>query len=127
MINTDGVNQCGPDHPELCMYTTPEAMAIMFDWFEADRRRRQHRPVVLRSRRSRGVNQIVEGLKSPYSDEYTIGFSKRLGTKGLFRARLRPPRVPRLLCPQRDLSTGQVHWEGEVAPGVNVERNFDLG
>jgi len=35
LINTDGTNQCGPDHPELCMYTTPEAMEIVFDWFDS--------------------------------------------------------------------------------------------
>jgi len=85
LINTDGTNQCGPDHPELCMYTTPEAMEIVFDWFDSvgglgNTDLWYAQPAI------RGVNEVVSGLDSPYADEFTIGFSKRLGNKGIFRA-----------------------------------------
>jgi len=126
LINTDGVNVCGPDHPELCTYSTPESMAIIFDWFDAvgglaNTDLWYANPAI------RGVNLVVEGLKSPYSDEFSIGFTKRLGTKGLFRADYVHREYGDFYSTQRDLSTGTVQASVEVAPGVIIEQEFDLG
>jgi hypothetical protein len=125
-MNEDGTAQCGADHPELCMYTTPEAMEIMFEWFESvggieNTDLWYAQPAI------RGVSQIVENLQSPYADEFTIGVSKRLGTRGLFRIDYVRREYHDFYALQRDLSTGQVHWEGELAPGVPAEADFDLG
>jgi hypothetical protein len=126
MINTDGTNQCGPDHPELCMYNTPEAMEIVFDWFDSvgglsNTDLWYAQPAI------RGVNEIVSGLDSPYADEFTIGFSKRLGNKGIFRADYVHREYHDFYASQLDLTTGQVEWEGEVVPGVVIDAEFDLG
>jgi len=125
-MNEDGSAQCGADHPELCMYTSPEAMEIMFSWFEenggiGNTDLWYAQPAI------RGVNQIVENLQSPYADEFTIGVSKRLGTRGMFRIDYVRREFHDFYSTQRDLSTGQVHWEAEIAPGVPVEADFDLG
>jgi hypothetical protein len=126
LINTDGVNQCGPDHPELCMYNSPEALAIVFDWFDSvggvgNTDLWYSQPSI------RGVNQVVENLDSPYADELSLGFSKRLGNKGMIRVDLVRREYHDFYAVQRDLSTGQVSWEEDIAPGVPVEANFDLG
>jgi len=126
MINTDGVNVCGPDHPELCTATSPQAMEIVFDWFDSvgglsNTDLWYTQPTV------RGVNLIVEGLDSPYADEFTVGFSKRLGTKGLFRADFVHREYHDFYATHRDLTTGTVEWSGEVAPGVVIDQEFDLG
>jgi len=126
LINTDGVNQCGPDHPELCMYTTPQAMEIVFDWFNSvgglgNTDLWYAQPAI------RGVNQVVENLDSPYADEYTIGFSKRLGNKGMIRVDFVNREYHSFYATQRDLSTGQVYWQDEIAPGTTIDADFDLG
>ena len=126
IINTDGVNVCGPDHPELCTHTSPEAMAVVFDWFDSvgglsNTDLWYTQPTV------RGVNLIVQGLDSPYADELTIGFAKRLGTKGLVRADLVHREYHDFYATQRDLTTGTVEWSDEIAPGVVLEQEFDLG
>ncbi|HSO24117.1 MAG TPA: TonB-dependent receptor [Chondromyces sp.] len=125
-INTDGVNICGPDHPELCQYTTPEAMEVVFGWFDSvggvgNTDLWYSQPAI------RGVNQIVENLKSPYADEYSIGVSKRLGNKGVLRADYVRREYHDFYATQRDLTTGQVFWEDEIAAGVFVDADFDLG
>ncbi len=126
MINTDGVNVCGPDHPELCMYTSPEAMEIVFDWFDSVGGL-SNTDLWYTQPSIRGVNQIVEGLKSPYADEYSIGVSKRLGNKGVIRADYVRREFHDFYALQRDLTTGTVDFAGEVAPGVFLEQSFDLG
>jgi hypothetical protein len=126
-INMDAEgNQCGPDHPELCMYTSPEAMQIMFDWFESvggisNTDLWYYQPAI------RGVNEVVEDLKSPYADEFTIGFTKRLGTKGLLRADYVRREFHDFYATKRDLSTGIVEWTDEIAAGVIIGADFDLG
>ena len=125
-MNEDGSAQCGEDHPELCMYTSPEAMEIMFDWFEAqggigNTDLWYSQPAI------RGVNQVVEGLSSPYADELSIGFSKRLGTRGMVRADYVHRDFGAFYATKRDLSTGTVYWEDQIAPGVTVDAEFDLG
>jgi hypothetical protein len=125
-MSEDGNSQCGAAHPELCMYTTPEVMQLMFDWFEAqggigNTDLWYSQPAI------RGVNQVVENLQSPYADEFTIGVSKRLGTKGLLRVDLVRREYHDFYATQRDLSTGTVHWAEEIAPGVPVTADFDLG
>jgi len=108
------------------MYTTPEAMAIVFDWFNSvgglgNTDLWYSQPAI------RGVNEVVENLASPYADEFTIGFSKRLGSKGMIRADLVRREYHDFYATQRDLSTGQVYWQDEIAAGVVIDAEFDLG
>jgi len=126
MINTDGVNVCGPDHPELCQYTSFEANEIVFNWFDSAGGL-SNTDLWYAGPNIRGVNTVVENLVSPYADEFTVGFSKRLGTRGLIRADYVHREYHDFYATQRNLETGTVLWEDEVAPGVIVEAEFDLG
>ena len=126
MINTDGVNVCGPDHPELCQYTSFEANEIVFNWFDSAGGL-SNTDLWYAGPNIRGVNTVVENLASPYADEFTVGFSKRLGTRGLVRADYVHREYHDFYATQRNLETGTVLWEDEVAPGVIVEAEFDLG
>jgi len=125
LINTDGVNTCADD-PALCQYTSPEAMAIIFDWFDAEGGL-ANTDLWYANPAIRGVNLIVEGLKSPYSDEFSIGVTKRLGTRGLVRADYVHRESHDFYATQRDLTTGTVEATVEVAPGVEISQEFDLG
>jgi len=125
LINTDGVNVCGPDHPELCMYTSPEAMEIVFEWFDSVGGL-SNTDLWYAAPGISGVNTIVDNLASPYSDEITVGFTKRLGNKGLIRADLVHREFHDFYATQTDLSTGTVNFHEEVAPGVIIDEDFDL-
>jgi outer membrane receptor for ferrienterochelin and colicin len=126
LINTDGTNVCGPDHPELCMYTSPEAMEIVFDWFDSVGGL-SNTDLWYASPSIAGLNDTVENLDSPYTDEFAIGFNKRLGTKGLLRVDFVRRESHDFYAIRRDLSTGTVDFEEEVLPGVIISETFDLG
>ena len=107
-------------------YTTPEALALMFEWFEsagglANTNLWYDSPAI------RGVNEVVKSLKSPYTDEYTLGFTARLGNKGTFRADVVRREYGDFYVVQRDMTTGTVEANVEVAPGVEINQEFDLG
>ncbi|MCD4747749.1 MAG: TonB-dependent receptor [Thermoanaerobaculales bacterium] len=116
---------CSEETPELCTHTTPEAMAVVFDWFDSVGGL-GNTDLWYASPAIRGVNQIVSGLKSPYTDEYSIGVTKRLGNKGLFRVDLVHRESHDFYVMQRDATTGTVHWEDELE-GAPVSADFDLG
>jgi len=126
LINTDGTNVCGPDHPELCEYTSPEAMEIVFDWFDSVGGL-GNTDLWYASPSISGVNDVVENLSSPYTDEYTIGLTKRLGNKGLVRIDYVHREGHDFYAIQRDLTTGTIAFEEEVIPGVIISQDFDLG
>ncbi|MEW6335926.1 MAG: TonB-dependent receptor [Acidobacteriota bacterium] len=107
-------------------YTTPETIALMFDWFESVGGL-TNTDLWYDSPAIRGVNEVVRDLKSPYTDEYTLGFTARLGNKGTFRADLVHREYGDFYIVQRDLSTGTVDASVEAAPGVVIEQSFDLG
>ncbi len=125
LINTDGVNVCGPDHPELCMYDSPGAMEIVFDWFDSVGGL-SNTDLWYAAPGISGVNTIVNNLASPYSDEITVGFSKRLGNKGMIRADIVHREYHDFYTSKTDLGTGTVNFNEEVAPGVIINEDFDL-
>ena len=66
-------------------------------------------------------NQIVpDSFKSPATDEISIGVSKRLGTKGVFRADLVRREWENFYSDRTDLSTGQVLLEGNPADLTHI-------
>lgn len=107
-------------------YTTPEAMALMWEWFQSVGGL-SNTSLWYDSPAIRGVNEIVKNLKSPYTDEYTVGFSSRLGNKGTFRADYVHREYGDFYVVQRDMSTGTVDATVEVAEGVDITQSFDLG
>ncbi len=95
-INTDGVNQCGPDHPELCMYTISPSHGDRLRLVRFGRRSRQYRPVVFPTfdqRRQPGGCKPRFALRRRVLDR----FQQTSGQQGHDSRRLREPRVPRLL------------------------------
>ena len=77
------------------------------------------------------TTQIIGGIKSPSADEYTVGFTKRLGTRGLFRADLVYRKWGDFYGQKTTLDTGtvltssglaDVSLVGNFAPGI--ERNY---
>jgi len=74
-----------------------------------------------------GVNTIVQNLGTPYSDEITIGITKRLGNKGLVRADYVHRDYADFFVLQRDSTTGSVCTSIEVLPGEFVDQCFDKG
>ena len=124
-INTDGTNVCGPDHPELCQYTSPEAMQIVFDWFDSVGGL-SNTDLWYAAPGISGVNTIVDNLASPYADEISVGFTKRLGNKGMVRADLVHREYHDFYSTMTTLDTGTVNFNEEVAPGVIIDEDFDL-
>lgn len=119
-INVDG------DGNPVPMYDTREALALLFAWFDsvgglANTDLWYANPAI------RGVNLLVSDLKSPYVDEISVGFTKRFGSKGLFRADYVRREFGDFYATQRDLSTGRVTATVDLVPGVSITQPFDLG
>ena len=107
-------------------YTTTEALEIVFEWFDsvgglANTGLWYDTPSI------KGFNVIVDDLASAYSDEITLGFTHRLGTRGMIRADYVHREYGDPYTRRTDLGTGQVTAEVELAEGVVVTQDFDLG
>jgi len=74
-----------------------------------------------------GVNTIVQDLKTPYSDEMTIGFTRRLGSKGVVRADYVHREYHDFFAIKRDTTTGSVCTDIEILPGEVINQCFDKG
>jgi hypothetical protein len=107
------VNTGNPANP----LPTDQALQILWDWFNANGG--TNRPI--RGTPSvPGVNfQIADRLSSPNVQEFTLGLSRRLGTRGLVRVDGVFRTYGEFYALQRDLSTGQVQDQ--------FGRSFDLG
>jgi outer membrane receptor protein involved in Fe transport len=69
-----------------------------------------------------GVNiQILGSLASPYANEYVLGFSGAIGSRGTFRADVVRREYGNFYDLQKDMSTGK------VASPVNAAQKYDLG
>jgi len=98
--------------------TTPaEALQIIFDWYRSlggvfDLDELNPNAAIndfLVSQSLPGATAAVDGtLESPSADEYTLGVTKQLGTKGLVRADLVYRTWTDFYAARTDLSTGQV-------------------
>ena len=74
-----------------------------------------------------GQNTIFRDLATPISDEITVGFAKRLGKRGLFRADYVRREYKDFYALQKDTTTGTVEVTLEIEEGVEVTQEFDLG
>jgi outer membrane receptor for ferrienterochelin and colicin len=115
-INT---NPAGPFIP------TDQALQMLFNWF-------QNNGGTARTTRGApslpGVNtSIGDGLKSPNVVEYSVGFSRKLGNKGLFRLDGVHRSFRDFYSTLTDLSTGKVTDARLAQFGlVPTGRSFDL-
>ncbi len=104
-INTGGGPLVGQD----------EALRIIFDWYFANGGTTDPNgdlsniPGLFYVDIPGGTSAIVEsGLSSPYTDELSLGFTKRLGSKGVFRADLVFREYGDFYAQETSLRTGQV-------------------
>jgi outer membrane receptor for ferrienterochelin and colicin len=115
-INTDPNN----------LVSTEEALRIFFDWLESvgGAFKLAENPANWRFNPSYpGLTPVLlETLDSPYSDEFTLGFVKRLGSKGLVRADVVYREYGSFLLSQTDLTTGT--WENEA--GLTGDRAVSM-
>jgi outer membrane receptor for ferrienterochelin and colicin len=97
---------------------TEQAIRQMFEWFNANggtSRTPRGAPSIP------GLNPSIEGgLSSPSTDEFALGFTKRLGTKGLVRADFVYREAEDFYATLVDTTTGTV--SGSLA---GVTRTFD--
>jgi hypothetical protein len=110
-----------PQNPDA---NTDEAMAIVEDWWFNE----YGGPTnfdLLSFARIPGVSDVIgEDLGSPYVDEWTLGVTKRLGSRGLVRADLVYRDYKDMYGTRVDLSTGQVTDQfGQVFDLAVVENN----
>jgi len=96
---------------------SPDALQIIFDWYESQggvfdlAQLNPNAPIfdLLNSQSIPGATlQIPGSLNSPSVDEYSIGFRKRLGNRGLVRADVVVREWDDFYALKTDLSTGQV-------------------
>lgn len=108
-INTD----CTTANPGACL-NEHEVLQQVFAWLYANGKNSIGAPVgrPLGYGYIAGLSQIVgKDLKSPYAQEYTIGFTKRLGNRGLARMDYVHREYKDLYSTRVDMSTGQVSDE----------------
>ncbi|HYG64340.1 MAG TPA: TonB-dependent receptor [Thermoanaerobaculia bacterium] len=117
-INPDGT-------PADQLISTEEALRRMFEWFDQQGGTNYavHRP---RSLTIPGeTSRIVDGLKSPVTDEIALGVSKRLGNRGIARAEYVHREGHDFYVDRRDLTTGQVTLSNGSRADLSVIENED--
>ncbi|MGD1147539.1 MAG: TonB-dependent receptor [Thermoanaerobaculaceae bacterium] len=105
-INTD----CDPANPATCL-NEHQVLQQVFAWLYANGTNSIGGPVgrSVAYGSIAGLSLIVgKDLKSPYAEESTIGFTKRLGSRGLFRMDYVHREYKDLYSTRCDLTTGQV-------------------
>jgi hypothetical protein len=110
----------------VAMYNSTEAMQIAHDWF-ASVGGLQNTDLYMSPPSLAGYNLIVPALNSPYTREISVGFLKRLGNKGMIRSDYVWREGGDFYMSRTDTSTGQTDVSVEIAPGVVIDRSFDLG
>ncbi len=107
-----------PNAPTESLIGQDEAIRIVFDWFDSVGGTANTDLLFFAD--IPGANTIIrDSLDSPTADEFTVGVTKRLGNKGLFRADYVRRDFGNFYFTRRDLTTGQTSSE-ELG-------DFDLG
>lgn len=94
-----------PD-PTAPLVTSEEAIRRVFEWFDANVGLKG--PTVGSFAPGKNI-QIAAPLKSPNADEYTVGTSRRLGSRGTVRADAMWRRYHDFYSQRADLSTGSIN------------------
>ncbi len=117
--------------PGVDCLTPTEVLEHVFDWFntsycDADGVCGVNNTDLLWFARITGLNRAIQGsLSSPYAEEVSVGVTKRLGTRGIFRADYTYREYNDLYETRVDTSTGSVPLIADVL-GLNLG-NADLG
>ena len=125
-----------PAHPELCVYNAQEVLQQVFTYFtdqycDADGNCGINNFDQLVAVDVPGRNRLIKGsLSSPYAEEWSMGATKRLGTRGIARMDYTYRQYKDLYETQVNLGTGSVvlnalgvDW-GEVDLGYITNSNY---
>lgn len=86
-----------------------DALAQIFAWFDSVGGTANRDPSIFRSGSIPGLNTVIaDDLGSPYTDEITVGATKRLGARGVVRVDLVHRESHDFYMDRADLSTGIV-------------------
>ena len=111
-----------PNAPTDSLVPTPAANQIALDWFFGNGG--TARPPIAAA--VPGVDAVVDAsLRSPYTDEWTAGVRRTLGTRGEVRVDLIRRRYRDFYAVRVDTSTGQVTDENGRAFDLRVYGNTD--
>jgi hypothetical protein len=115
---------CSDQNPGACEYTSHEALQIFFNWFDSvgglSNTSLWYGPPSIG-----GVNLVIPGLDSPYTDELSVGLTKRLGSRGMVRADYVFREGGSFMMNNTTLANGTVLFDDEVLPGVRITEYFD--
>lgn len=125
---------CSADNPGACL-NAHQILEQVFAWLYADGQNEWGGPVghdIVYGGVS-GISRVVgDNLKSPYSEEISIGINQRLGSKGLIRLDYIHRDYKDLYAVFADMSTGKVEdqfgwvYDLEVIGNTNeLERSYD--
>jgi hypothetical protein len=115
-----------PDGSFDPQYTTTEALELVYEWFDSVGGL-SNTDLWIYAPSLAGVNLIVPDLQSPYTDEFSVGVTKRFGNKGLIRSDVVFREGNAFYLSKTDQETGIINSGPiEVAPGVFIEEDFDL-
>jgi outer membrane receptor for ferrienterochelin and colicin len=96
-----------------CTMTADKALPILFDWFFAANGRQDGIPGKLTTRTTPNVpgttTRVGKNLKSPNSDEYSIGLAREIGQQGAVRVDYVYRNYRDFYGDFRDMSTGRVY------------------
>jgi hypothetical protein len=112
-VNTD---------PNAPLLTPQQSLEVLFNWFNANGGPTGSLQPIFANIPG-GTTIIPSSLSSPYTDEYTVGLSKRLGNKGLVRADYVHREWGDFYALRADLSTGRVVTPNGPADLRFVENN----
>ena len=104
------------------LVSSPDAIRAMFDWFNANGGESRSPFFV----DVPGVaTQVPDGLQSPHADEYVVGFSRQLGSRGAVRADFVMRNFGGFYSQRVDQTTGTVTDEIGRVFDVNLVENTD--
>ena len=103
---------CTATNTAACV-STEQALTTLFNWYFAANGRQDGIPGKLATRTTPSIpgvtTKVGDGLKSPNSDEYSIGLAHELGTKGAVRVDYVYRHYRNFYGDFRDMSTGRVY------------------
>jgi len=104
-----------------------DAIRALFNWFNGTGGTNNTKDLTFVS--IPGLNTVIRGsLDSPNVQEYTVGLTKRLGSRGLFRADLIHRKFTDFYAQRTDLGTGQVTTptgHADLTLVVNDNKNLE--
>lgn len=117
--------------PAITGLSQNDAIKALFNWFNSVGGINDTKDLVTAS--VPGLNTLIKGsLASPNVQEYTLGFTKRLGSRGLLRADLIHRKFADFYAQRTDLGTGKVSTPSGlqditlvVNDNKNLERKYD--